>query len=226
VDIRIRGGQKVGIVGRTGSGKSSFLSALLRLNQIVGGDVVLDGVSILHLSRHDARRSVAWIPQQPDLFAGTLRFNLDPFMRHGDAELHAALRDVNLSLDLDMPVGEGGGNLSTGTRQLLSLARAVLLRRKVLLMDEATASVSFVEDQRIQNTLRTAPVFRDCTLVTIAHRINTVIESDLILVFADGKCIEQGSPQHLLATSGSVFAEMVRETRGIDTAMSKSENLG
>lgn len=229
VDIRIRGGQKVGIVGRTGSGKSSFLSALLRLNQIVGGDVVLDGVSILHLSRHDARRSVAWIPQQPDLFAGTLRFNLDPFMRHGDAELHAALRDVNLSLDLDMPVGEGGGNLSTGTRQLLSLARAVLLRRKVLLMDEATASVSFVEDQRIQNTLRTAPVFRDCTLVTIAHRINTVIESDLILVFADGKCIEQGSPQHLLATSGSVFAEMVRETRGVDTAdtaMSKAENLG
>ena len=215
VDFVIRAGQKVGIVGRTGSGKSSFLAALLRLNQIVGGDIVLDGVSLPRLPRADARRAVSWIPQQPDLFAGTLRFNLDPFLQYNDAELYAALENVHLSLPLDMPVAEGGGNLSVGTRQLLSLARAVLLRRKVLLMDEATASVSFLEDQRIQATLRTAPCFRDCTLVTIAHRINTVIESDLILVFADGRCVEQGPPQVLLATPGSLFADMVQEAQGV-----------
>lgn len=215
IDFVIRAGQKVGIVGRTGSGKSSFLAALLRLNQIVGGDIRLDGVSLPRLPRGDARRGVAWIPQQPDLFAGTLRFNLDPFSQKNDAELYAALENVHLSLPLDMPVAEGGGNLSVGTRQLLSLARAVLLRRKVLLMDEATASVSFVEDQRIQATLRTAPCFRDCTLVTIAHRINTVIESDLILVFADGRCVEQGPPQVLLTTPGSLFADMVQEAQGV-----------
>ena len=215
IDFVICAGQKVGIVGRTGSGKSSFLAALLRLNQIVGGDIVLDGVSLPRLPRADARRGVAWIPQQPDLFAGTLRFNLDPFLEHNDSELHAALENVHLSLPLDMPVAEGGGNLSVGTRQLLSLARAVLLRRKVLLMDEATASVSFLEDQRIQATLRTAPCFRDCTLVTIAHRINTVIESDLILVFADGRCVEQGPPQVLLGTPGSLFADMVQEAQGV-----------
>lgn len=215
IDFVIRPGQKVGIVGRTGSGKSSFLAALLRLNQIVGGDIVLDGVSLPRLPRADARRGVAWIPQQPDLFAGTLRFNLDPFSRYDDAELYAALENVHLSLPLDMPVAEGGGNLSVGTRQLLSLARAVLLRRKVLLMDEATASVSFLEDQRIQETLRTAPCFRDCTLVTIAHRINTVIENEMILVFADGRCVEQGPPQVLLATPGSLFAEMVQEAQGV-----------
>lgn len=213
INFVIRAGQKVGIVGRTGSGKSSFLAALLRLNQVVGGDIVLDGVSLPSLPRADARRSVAWIPQQPDLFAGTLRFNLDPFLNHNDAELHAALENVHLSFPLDMPVAEGGGNLSVGTRQLLSLARAVLLRRKVLLMDEATASVSFVEDKRIQATLRTAPCFRDCTMVTIAHRIESVIESDLILVFADGRCVEQGTPKVLLSTEGSLFAEMVREAQ-------------
>ncbi|KAM3574900.1 hypothetical protein VYU27_003126 [Nannochloropsis oceanica] len=213
INFVIRAGQKVGIVGRTGSGKSSFLAALLRLNQIVGGDIVLDGISLPSLPRADARRCVAWIPQQPDLFAGTLRLNLDPFLNHNDAELHAALENVHLSLPLDMPVAEGGANLSVGTRQLLSLARAVLLRRKILLMDEATASVSFIEDERIQATLRTAPCFQDCTTVTIAHRIESIIMSDLILVFADGRCVEQGTPQVLMSRECSLFGALVREAQ-------------
>ncbi len=219
-------GRKIGIVGRTGSGKSSFLAALLRLNQIVDGDIVLDGVSLPQLKRADARKAVSWIPQNPDLFSGTLRQNLDPFLRYSDAELWVALEDVHLKgsvPSLDMPVTEGGGNLSMGTRQLLSLARAVLLRRKVLLMDEATANVDFVMDQRIQATLRTAPAFRGCTLVVIAHRINTVLDSDVVLVFADGQCVEQGSPAELLARPNSLFNDMVQEAQGSSQTRARPE---
>lgn len=186
-------------------------------------------------------------------------FNLDPFGRHSDAEIWRALEDVQLKSmapSLDMPVSEGGANLSTGQRQLLSLARAVLLRRRVLLMDEATASVDYdtasgakkmrpdrlpiqqslhndicnptpakpTQDGLIQTTIRTAPAFRGCTLVVIAHRINTVLDSDLILVFHDGKCVEQGPPAQLRADPGSRFAAMAREAEGGRGAKSNSPN--
>lgn len=260
VDFTVPAGQKVGVVGRTGSGKSSFLAALLRLNEIVQGDILVDGVSLTRLGLADARGGVAWIPQQPDLFAGTLRcvvwcvqqacpvqervqctdennedfvfpstsphlyiptttrsFNLDPFNKHSDAEMWRALEDVQLkgmTASLDMPVAEGGSNLSSGQRQLLSLARAVLRRRRVLLMDEATANVDYLCDQMIQQTIRTAPAFRGCTLVVIAHRINTVLDSDSIVVFHDGRLVEQGAPAELLANPDSRFAAMVREAEG------------
>lgn len=126
-----------------------------------------------------------------------------------------ALEDVQLKgMTLDMPLAEGGSNLSSGQRQLLSLARAVLLRRRLLLMDEATADVDYLCDRMIQQTIRTAPAFRGCTLVVIAHRINTVLDSDLIVVFHDGRCVEQGAPADLLADPDSRFAAMVREAEG------------
>lgn len=147
----------------------------------------------------------------------THRFNLDPFSKYSDAELWQALEDVQLkgmAPSLDMPVAEGGANFSSGQRQLLSLARAILLRRKILLMDEATANVDYATDKLIQRTIRTAPAFRDSTLVVIAHRTNTILDSDRVVVFHDGRCVEQGPPAVLLADPTSHFAAMVGKAEG------------
>lgn len=179
------------------------------------------------------------------------RFNLDPFSRYSDAEIRSALKDVQLkglSSNLEMAISEGGGNISVGQRQLLSLARAVLSRRKILLMDEATgkvpdavfhqlqlayfrssprsipsslppsANVDYITDSQIQTTLTSAPAFQGCTIIVIAHRIRTILDSDIVLVFSDGKLAEQGSPAELLANKKSIFAGMVNEAGGASTS--------
>jgi ABC-type multidrug transport system fused ATPase/permease subunit len=215
----LTGFKKVGVVGRTGSGKSSLLLALARLNQVCGGRVLLDGVDTAALPLATLRTAVAVIPQEPHLFSGTVRFNLDPFGAYSDAAVWAALDATQLrGLVADLPgqlqgrVAEGGSTWSAGQRQLLSLARALLHRRQLVLLDEATASVDHASDQRIQRMLRTDQAFAGATLVVIAHRIDTVLDSDVVLVLEKGQLAEMGPPQALIAKGGA-FAAMVAASK-------------
>ncbi|KAH8073189.1 ATPase [Aureococcus anophagefferens] len=189
VNVRLDAGSKVGVVGRTGSGKSSFLLAIPRLNEVSEGRVLVDGVDAASVPLHVLRRAMAIIPQEPTLFSGTTRFNLDPFDEASEDACYAALRKARLltakhdPLDvLRRPVGEGGGDWSVGERQLLCLARALLLKRRIVSIDEATANVDLDTDRVIQTTLKTA--FPGSTVIVVAHRLQTVQDSDVLLVFS------------------------------------------
>lgn len=226
ITLTIPPGKKVGICGRTGSGKSSTLLALLRLNLISAGDIRVDNLSILDMDLQAARSHIALIPQEPHLFSGTVRFNLDPFERHSDEELWAALKDAHFAeylqqqpLKLAAPVDEGGKNFSVGQRQLLSLARAILRRCPVVLMDEVTASIDFQTDRLIQETIRTSPALRDATIITVAHRLRTIADSDFIVVIDFGHLAEMGSPLELLTSpehSGSLYRLLAEQSGEMD----------
>ena len=233
----IKGGQRVGIVGRTGSGKSSLLLSLLRLVEPIakgegGGDgdgapsVVIDGVDIESIGLEELRRKLAIIPQSPALFSGSVRSNIDPFGDFTDEEIWQALDKCEMkaavlamveagSADpakaLAAPVAEYGENLSQGQRQLICLTRAVLQQARILILDEATSAVDYGTDARIQRMIRTT--FASCTILVIAHRINTIIDSDLILVLGDGVLLEQGSPAELMEAKDSAFARIVAESQ-------------
>ncbi|XP_021375726.1 multidrug resistance-associated protein 5-like [Mizuhopecten yessoensis] len=207
--------QKVGIVGRTGAGKSSLAAALFRLTDISGGQVVIDDVEIGTVSRKLLRSMLSSIPQDPVLFAGTLRYNLDPFEKYTDADIWTALEQVHmkekmklLEQTLALYIVENGENFSVGERQLICLARAILRQNKILLLDEATASIDTSTDALIQETIRDS--FSDCTVLTIAHRLNTVLHCDVILVMEAGQVIETGNPQMLLQNPYSQFNNMIR----------------
>ena len=214
VSLKISPGDKVALVGRTGAGKSSLLSALFRLTEPTKGKVIIDGVDISTLGLHDARGALSIIPQSPWLFSGTIRSNLDPFGTHDDAALMAALKSCQLSnlfTNLDVVLTEAGGNLSTGERQLVCLARALLSSPDIIVLDEATANVDMGTDQLIQKTVRKE--FENKTLIVIAHRINTIIDSDQVVVLDGGKVVEKGTPFELLnGGSGDHFLSMVKET--------------
>ena len=221
----IPGGAKVGVVGRTGSGKSSLLLALSRLNEVCGGRVLVDGVDSCSVGLRTLRQAIAVIPQQPHLFSGSVRFNLDPFGEFSDAAVWEALAHARLRAfvseapgGLDAAVSEGGGNWSAGQRQLLSIARALLHKRKIVLLDEATASVDHEADAAIQHMLRSSDSpFKEATLVVIAHRIATVVDSDLILVMDQGRLAEFGPPDALLDPAkhpNGLFAALVAASRG------------
>jgi len=229
LNIDIPAGYKVGICGRTGSGKSSSLLALLRLNIITSGDILLDGESLLSLDLQSARSRLSIIPQDPHLFSGTIRFNLDPFSAHSDTEIWGALQDAHIDdhikadpLGLSALVEESGKNFSVGQRQLLSLARAILRRSKVVLMDEVTASIDYLTDRLIQETIRTSPALRDSTIITVAHRLRTIADSDLIVVVQAGEVIEMGAPGTLLLEAkgkvdhNSEFTRLVQESNEYD----------
>ncbi|KAJ3050077.1 hypothetical protein HK097_008934 [Rhizophlyctis rosea] len=219
VSFKIDGGLRVGIVGRTGAGKSSIIAALLRLVEPSSGSITIDGVDLTGIQLDDLRSRIAIIPQDPVLFSGTVRFNLDPFGQYEDADLwdvleRASIKD-NVSSSpqgLDSIVSENGDNWSTGQRQLLCLARALLKRSRIIILDEATASVDFATDAHIQHIIRTDPAVASATVLTIAHRLNTVADYDRILVLSAGEVIEFDSPSHLLGKEGSVFRSMVEET--------------
>ena len=190
--------EKLGVVGRTGAGKSSLVAALFRLVESEG-DILIDGHSIKEKKLTDLRKSIAIIPQDPVLFTGSLRMNLDPFSSYSDNEIWEALNLSNLfSFVSALPKGlqhsftEGGDNLSVGQRQLMCLARALLRKTKILVLDEATANVDLETDEFIQQVIRKE--FSHCTVLTIAHRLNTIIDYDKILVLQDGKVIEYDSP--------------------------------
>jgi len=221
LQMSIPAGSKCGIVGRTGSGKSTVLSALLRLNIVdKASSIILDGgKDLLKVSLEETRSLLTIIPQQPHLFLGTLRFNLDPFSQYSDDEVWNALSDASVAdfvkgndLGLLLRVEEAGNNLSVGQKQLLSLARAILRRSRIILMDEVTASVDYETDATIQRTIRTAPSLRDATIITVAHRLQTIADADRIFVINAGKLLEEGSPTELLQAQGSYFAELVRKS--------------
>ncbi|KAI4365222.1 hypothetical protein MLD38_021227 [Melastoma candidum] len=208
---------KVGIVGRTGAGKSSMINALFRIVELERGRILIDGCDIAKFGLNDLRKVLGIIPQSPVLFSGTVRFNLDPFNEHNDADLWEALERAHLkdairrnSLGLDADVSEAGENFSVGQRQLLSLSRALLRRSKILVLDEATAAVDVRTDALIQKTIREE--FKACTMLIIAHRLNTIIDCDRILLLDSGRVLEYDTPEVLLSNEGSAFSMMVQST--------------
>ncbi|PWY94483.1 ABC multidrug transporter [Aspergillus sclerotioniger CBS 115572] len=225
LNLRIAGGEKIGIVGRTGAGKSSIMSALFRLTELASGTIRIDGVNIARISCHDLRSHLSIIPQDPTLFLGTVRSNLDPFNEHPDLELWSALRQVGLieeeenssssntspndqsrnQIQLDTPVEEEGLNFSLGQRQLMALARALIRGSQIVVCDEATSSVDLETDRRIQETIRTS--FKRQTLLCIAHRLQTIIRYDRVCVMDKGKIAELDTPLNLWE-AGGIFRGM------------------
>ncbi|KAG8365655.1 hypothetical protein BUALT_Bualt18G0128600 [Buddleja alternifolia] len=217
ISFAIPPSDKVGIVGRTGAGKSSMLNALFRIVDLEQGRILIDHWDVSKFGLMDLRKVLAIIPQSPVLFSGTVRFNLDPFNEHNDADLWEALERAHLkdvirrnSLGLEAEVSEAGENFSVGQRQLLSLSRALLRRSKILVLDEATAAVDVRTDALIQKTIREE--FKSCTMLIIAHRLNTVIDCDRILLLDAGQVVEFDTPETLLQNEESAFSKMVQST--------------
>nr|XP_036672391.1 multidrug resistance-associated protein 1 isoform X20 [Drosophila suzukii] len=216
VSFDIKGGEKVGIVGRTGAGKSSLTLALFRIIEAAGGRISIDGVDIATMGLHMLRSRLTIIPQDPVLFSGSLRINLDPFEIKTDDEIWKALElshlktfVKSLAAGLNHEIAEGGENLSVGQRQLVCLARALLRKTKVLVLDEATAAVDLETDDLIQKTIRTE--FKECTVLTIAHRLNTIMDSDKVIVLDKGQITEFASPKELLDNHKSAFYSMAKD---------------
>eukprot|EP00743_Colponemidia_sp_Colp-15_P007019 GILK01007575.1.p1 GENE.GILK01007575.1~~GILK01007575.1.p1 ORF type:complete len:1529 (-),score=302.56 GILK01007575.1:186-4727(-) len=214
VDIKAR--EKIGICGRTGAGKSSLMVALFRIAELSEGRIDIDGLNIAELGLHDLRSRLTIIMQEPVLFSGTMRYNLDPFGRYRDDELWSALKQVNLDSQiqadkdkLETVVAENGENWSVGQRQLICLARAFLRKSRIVVLDEATASVDIETDAFVQDTIRR--MFSDCTVLTIAHRLNTIADSDRILVLDKGQIAEFDTPRKLLALPNGHYKSMMRE---------------
>ncbi|KAL3576468.1 hypothetical protein D5086_021751 [Populus alba] len=222
---------KVGIVGRTGAGKSSMLNALFRIVELERGRILIDDCDIAKFGLMDLRKVLGIIPQSPVLFSGTVRFNLDPFSEHNDADLWEALERAHLkdvirrnSLGLDSEVTEAGDNFSVGQRQLLSLARALLRRSKILVLDEATAAVDVRTDALIQKTIREE--FRSCTMLIIAHRLNTIIDCDRVILLDSGRVLEYDTPEELLSKEDSAFSKMVQSTGAANAQYLRSLVMG
>uniref|UniRef100_G1QGT6 Multidrug resistance-associated protein 1 n=1 Tax=Nomascus leucogenys TaxID=61853 RepID=G1QGT6_NOMLE len=206
INVTINGGEKVGIVGRTGAGKSSLTLGLFRINESAEGEIIIDGINIAKIGLHDLRFKITIIPQDPVLFSGSLRMNLDPFSQYSDEEVWtslelAHLKDFVSALPdkLEHECAEGGENLSVGQRQLVCLARALLRKTNILVLDEATAAVDLETDDLIQSTIRTQ--FEDCTVLTIAHRV---------IVLDKGEIQEYGAPSDLLQQRG-LFYSMAKD---------------
>ncbi|KAJ1823561.1 hypothetical protein LPJ60_001461 [Coemansia sp. RSA 2675] len=242
VSFTVRHGEKIGVVGRTGAGKSTLSLALLRFIEASSGQIQLDGVDVAMLGLEELRQSITIIPQDPVLFNGTIRFNLDPFGDHSDELLLDALRrtmllkegqgsssnsstnvgdmaalgsenSVAAFVSLDDPIVSNGQNLSLGQRQLVALARALVRRSKLVVMDEATASVDFQTDENMQKAIRGSE-FADSTLLCIAHRLRTIIDYDRVLVLDDGKVIEFDTPGNLINREGGSHFRWLCESSG------------
>lgn len=220
VSFNINPGEKIGVAGRTGCGKSTLMMALYRIVEPCGGKVVIDSIDVATIGLQDLRSRLSLVPQDPIVFSGTIRSNIDPFGdAEGDEALWSALEQSGLSSmvrdlegGLDASISEGGSNLSSGQRQLLCMARALLRSSKILILDEATSSIDTATDAVIQSTISTA--FRESTVLTIAHRLHTIISSDKILVLDAGKVLEYGTPSTLLnKEQGGAFKALVTESR-------------
>ena len=211
--LEVAAGEKVGLVGRTGAGKSSIFVALFRLVELAGGSISIDGTDVASLSLRELRRSLSIIPQDPVLFSGSLRENLTPFGDHSDAELWRALEQCSLGDvmrehpdQLSRPIDAGGKNLSVGQRQLVCMCRALLKQARVLVLDEATASVDLATDDLIQSALQSS--LEGVTVLTIAHRLHTVMHCNRVVVMRAGRVAEAGPPLALREKAGGLFAEL------------------
>ncbi|KAL5019777.1 hypothetical protein ScPMuIL_002669 [Solemya velum] len=216
ISFDISPGQKIGIVGRTGAGKSSLTLSLFRLVEAASGSISIDGQRISEIGLHDLRTKITILPQDPVLFSGSLRKNLDPLDLYMDEHVWQALEHSHLKkfvtelpTQLDHECGEGGQNLSVGQRQLVCLARTLLRKTKILILDEATAAVDMETDDLIQQTIRTE--FKECTVITIAHRLNTIMDYDRVMVLDSGKIKEFDSPGTLLQDKSSAFFLMAKD---------------
>lgn len=246
LNLKIVEGEKIGIVGRTGAGKSSIVQALFRLGYNEG-NIEIDGVEISGLSLYDLRRSISIIPQEPILFSGTIRTNLDPFNEKTDDDLWNSLEQVaycyiflewtavhffshfqvglkhvvsSQQNGLECRISDGGSNYSMGQRQLLCLARAILRNNRILILDEATANVDNETDNFVQQTIRQK--FKHCTVLTIAHRLHTVMDSDRILVMDAGQAVEFDHPFVLLKNPNGFLRKLLNELdKPIATALEK-----
>jgi ABC-type multidrug transport system fused ATPase/permease subunit len=253
ISFTINPGEKVGIVGRTGAGKSSLALALFRGLEAEEGKILIDDIDIGLIGLQDLRENITMVPQDPTLFSGTLRSNLDPFDLFSDEDIFASLRRVhligppgsdtsspepstptsassavareneavnnassnsnkNIFINLSSNIAESGNNLSQGQRQLVCLARALLRTPRVLLMDEATASIDYATDSKIQKTIREL----DSTIITIAHRLATICDYDRVIVMDAGKVIEQGNPWKLMQDNKGMFRAMCETTGEMD----------
>lgn len=235
VTLDIKPGQRIGVVGRTGAGKSTLLSSLLRIMEPSSGTVCIDGIDVQHIGLSLLRRKISVISQDAVLFAGTLRYNLDPFQEHTDSDLWAALkqaklvehdegatevsptetekpRDNSRRLHLDMDIATDGSNLSQGQRSLVSIARALVKQARILVLDEATASVDAETDSHIQTMLQTS--LRNCTFITVAHRLDTIIgPSDYICVMDKGRVAEYASPEALWEKKSGLFRQLCESAK-------------
>lgn len=221
ISFTIQPGERVAIVGRSGSGKSTLANSCLHVTQVVSGSILYDGTDIAQIPLHRLRQSLTFIPQDTMLFNGDIRDNLDPahaFDLH-DIEnalnacsntralsTHSHSEELSIKISLSTPVATGGHNFSHGQRQILGLARALVKRSKLILLDEATASMDYETDAAIQDVLRTE--LKGSTLITIAHRLRTIVDYDRVIVMSDGKIVEMGSPKELYESKGQ-FSEMV-----------------
>uniref|UniRef100_A0A0D9XP74 ABC transporter C family member 13 n=1 Tax=Leersia perrieri TaxID=77586 RepID=A0A0D9XP74_9ORYZ len=216
ITCTFEGGDKIGIVGRTGSGKTTLIGALFRLVEPAEGKIIIDSVDIATIGLHDLRSRLGIIPQDPTLFQGTVRYNLDPLGQFSDQQIWEVLDKCQLletvqekEQGLDSLVVEDGSNWSMGQRQLFCLGRALLRQCRILVLDEATASIDNATDAVLQKTIRTE--FRNCTVITVAHRIPTVMDCTMVLAMSDGKVVEYDKPKRLMETEGSLFRELVKE---------------
>lgn len=217
ISFVVKPGEHIGIVGRTGAGKSSLIVALFRLVEISAGKIKIDDIDITKVNLELLRSKLSIIPQDPVLFNGTIRSNLDPFKQYSDSEIWSALEKTKLkekvktiSGQLDAFVEVGGNNLSVGERQLFCLSRALLRNAKVLVLDEATAAVDPETETAVQSTIQNE--FSTCTTLTIAHRLKTVVSCDRIIVMSNGQIIEFDAPSVLLSNSNSEFSKMMAAT--------------
>ena len=228
LNLDIADGTKVGIVGRTGAGKSSILMILTRLKELNEGTIKIDGVDISTLSLHDLRKKITIIPQNPFIFSTTVKKNLDPFDDHDESRLWEVLEDVQLKSffdelpqKLDTDFGSDSYQLSVGQKQLLCLARAILRNNRILIVDEATANIDLQTDKLIQQKIREK--FTTCTVLTIAHRIDTIIDSDIILTMEAGTAVEYDPPLTLLKNPTSYFFGLVQALGSSEAARMEQE---
>ncbi|KAI0691343.1 hypothetical protein BC835DRAFT_1360883 [Cytidiella melzeri] len=221
ISFKVSSGERIGIVGRTGSGKSSLTLALLRCI-FTEGRVIYDGIPLDSINLDALRSNITIIPQAPELLAGTLRENLDPFAQHTDAALNDALRASGLfstqstgqigQITLDTHISSGGSNVSTGQRQIIALARAIVRQSKLLILDEATSAIDYETDSVIQASLR-QQIGKDVTVLTVAHRLQSVMDADAIMVLDAGSIVEYGRPAELLNQKVGIFRALVDESR-------------
>ena len=210
----IKPSEKIGVVGRTGSGKSTLCLSLFRLLEANSGKISIDGIDISEIGLETLRKNLTIIPQEPILIEGTLRENIDPSNCYTDKEIINMLGEVGLdeffvNKNLDYKIENNGINISIGEKQLICIARALLKKTKIVLMDEATANIDYKTETFLQNSINKG--MKDCTVLTIAHRIKTIINYDKILVLNNGEIVELDSPQNLLDKKG-LFYQLYKES--------------